>query len=121
MSLKKLIAGGVLTIGLIAGIPHCDRDVYTGTVIEKVSRVKGDNSKYLVTTELEESGATRTFEVADSPLELKFSSSDRWAEIKKGHTYEFSTFGWRIPFLSSYENIVGFDEVAQDTTYAPRE
>jgi len=52
------------------------------------------------------------FEVADSWLSLTWSSADTYNSIHRGSWYNFTTRGWRIPFFSSFPNIVGVEEVA---------
>ena len=116
MGLGKLVLGAGSLFLLATVAPHCDRDVYVGTVIEKVSRVKDEDARYLVSAKIEGTGETRTFEVEDSLLEGRFSSSDRWAEIEEGKTYKFKTYGWRVPFFSWYENIIEHEEVPQNTS-----
>lgn len=46
------------------------------------------------------------FTVDDSLLSMTWSSSDTYAAIEEGETYDFKTRGFRIPFLSSFPNIV---------------
>lgn len=57
-------------------------------------------SKYLIFAEGE------TFENTDSWLALKFNSSDVYGYIQKGQTCDFRVTGFRIPFFSSYRNIL---------------
>lgn len=57
-------------------------------------------SKYLIFAEGE------TFENTDSWLALKFNSSDVYGYIQKGQTCDFQVTGFRIPFFSSYRNIL---------------
>lgn len=57
-------------------------------------------SKYLVFTD------TETFENTDSWLALKFNSSDVYGYIQEGQTCDFQVTGFRIPFFSSYRNIL---------------
>lgn len=48
--------------------------------------------------------------VADSLPDFDFSSSDRFASIKEGKRYEFTTRGWRVPLLSWFPNIIKIKE-----------
>ena len=70
------------------------------TVVEKERIVKKDSSKYLIFCEEE------VFENSDAIWYGKFDSSDFYKDIRKGESYEFKVYGWRIPFLSKYRNIV---------------
>jgi len=42
----------------------------------------------------------------DSWWYLKFDSSSLQGELERGKTYTVKVYGWRIPLLSSYPNIV---------------
>ena len=102
-----LAALAVLAIGKIA--PHFDRDTYVATVTDKERVIQqsgedGIKSRYLIFTELED-GTTKVFQNSDSWLELKFRSSDVYGQLKEGETFEFETYGWRVPLFSWYENI----------------
>lgn len=52
------------------------------------------------------------FQVKDSWLSWTFSSSDTYSKIQVGHVYNFKTRGYRIPFFSSFPNIVGAEEIS---------
>ena len=108
--------GTAVLIGAGVTAPHLDRDVYIATVTDKERVVKrrGDkvSSKYLVFTELQE-GGTKVFKNTDSLLEFKFNSSDLQGRLKEGQTYEIGTYGWRVPLLSMYKNIVSVREENQ--------
>ena len=69
--------------------------------VESKERVnKRDSSKYLIFCKGE------TLENTDSWLFFKFSSSDVYRELIPGKTYNVKVAGWRVPFLSMYENII---------------
>jgi hypothetical protein len=53
---------------------------------------------------------TQVFTVADNIFMGEFASSNTFAEIKIGKTYDFETRGTRVPVLSLFENIVGVTE-----------
>lgn len=69
---------------------------------ERITTGSGNSvtSKYLIFTDIE------TFENVDSLLALKFNSSDVYGAIKEGQTCTFQVTGFRIPFFSSYRNIL---------------
>jgi len=60
--------------------------------------------KYLIFTKQE------VFENTDSFWKAKFNSSDVYGQIEPGKTYEAEVYGWRVPFLSWYRNIVWIKE-----------
>lgn len=103
-----LVAGiVVLVIAMIAftvGIPFWTAKTVTFTVTDKERIVirNGDDidSKYLVFTDVE------TFENTDCLLRGKFNSSDVQGRFKAGQTYTAVVYGYRIPFMSMYRNIL---------------
>ncbi len=113
MKLGKLIVGlgAVVLIGSV--IPHFDRETYIAKVTDKERIVEKSgesiDSKYLVYTTLQD-GSTRVFENTDSALEFKWNSSDVYAKLEDGQTFSIRTYGFRIPFFSMYENIIGMPE-----------
>jgi hypothetical protein len=114
-----LLALVALVVALFVG--YCvaaDRHVeqYTATVTEKLRVTYGhiyNEHKYLILTELGD-GTARAFENTDSFLRGKYNSTDFYAGIKIGWTYRFTVAGYRIPFLSRYPNIVGFEEIKEE-------
>lgn len=69
---------------------------------ERASFGSGDDltHKYLIFTE------TETFENTDTVFGLKFNSADIYGRINTGTACQFRVYGWRIPFLSTYRNIL---------------
>lgn len=59
------------------------------------------HSYYLIYTDKE------VFKIEDSLIFGQFNSSDVYGMLTEGETYKFKVFGLRIPFLSTYRNIVG--------------
>lgn len=110
VGLAGLLLFGFVGCGTCTVAPHFSRDTYVAKVTEKTVKRNNDDDEYLVFTELR-NGSVRVFENTDSLLEGKFNSSDVYARIKVGETYRLETYGWRIPALSAYENIVGVEKV----------
>ncbi len=112
-SSKKWIIGVVIVIllAIFIAIPfyssYYSTKTYTVTVTDKDIKNYSDSSKYLVFTKLE-NGETRTFTIVDSLVKWRWNSSDVYADIEVGETYEFEVIGLRIPILSAYENIMTF-------------
>jgi len=61
---------------------------------------KTNSSKYLIFCE------GITLENTDSLWHWKWNSSDFYGQIKKNEKYNFKIYGWRVPFLSMYKNII---------------
>jgi hypothetical protein len=72
---------------------------------DRSSDSKG-NSVFLVYTD-----SCGVFTVDDAMLENKWNSTDTYAAIKVGKTYDFVTYGFRNGFLSSYPNILKATEI----------
>lgn len=51
--------------------------------------------------------------VKDATFRKNFHSSDTYRKIQVGQRYEFTTIGYRIPFLSEFPNIVEAKAVAR--------
>ncbi|MBR6504486.1 MAG: DUF1523 family protein [Clostridia bacterium] len=105
---------GIIVLAIIVSIiavpSYFSEKTYTVTVTDKTVKNYSSSSTYLVFTELE-NGETRVFMVEDSFFKFRFNSSDAYAQIKVGETYNIKCIGWRIPFLSEYENIMTFNAV----------
>lgn len=109
-----LIAIAALFMGISVALPivaNFHEQVYVATVTDKDIKTYSHSSKYLVYTQTEE-GKTKVFSVEDSPARLRWNSSDVYSEIGVGKTYRFTTIGFRIEFLSMYENIIDFQELS---------
>ena len=82
-----------------------DKDrIYTGSEDDR-------ESKYLVFGDAED-GSSLVFENTDSVLRLKWNSSNVQGTLKVGNTYKVTVVGYRVPFLSMYENIIKVEEVS---------
>lgn len=83
---------------------------YTGTVTKQERIVEGRRSYYLIFV-IDENGIYREFKNEDDMLRGKFNSSRIYNQITVGETYEFTVVGYRIEWLSEYENIIGLKKV----------
>lgn len=83
----------------VAGLLNETERVCTVTSKESV-RVEEGN-QYRVYTE--ECG---TLQVTDTLLKMRFDSADTYGSLKEGETYQMTTIGFRIPFLSQFPNIL---------------
>ncbi|MBU4502908.1 MAG: DUF1523 family protein [Nanoarchaeota archaeon] len=114
---NKIIGFGVaalICVGALRSLPHFDRETYTATVTEKQVKRYNGKDKYVIFTELMD-GTTKVFENTDSLIEWKFDSSDIYGGLDEGKIYNIKTYGWRIPFLSAYENILDIEEIVLKT------
>lgn len=99
-----LLAIYLLSIsGQIVSLLH--RETVTDTVVRSERVNNGESGKYLIF------GKNEVYQNTDSVPLLKFRSSDFYRDIEVGKTYRFTVVGWRLPFFSTYRNIVGFEEI----------
>lgn len=114
--MKKLVVCIAIFVAIFVGVFHVtlfnDHDAVI-TVTDKNRVVTDETSKYLIYGE-NENGDTVVYENTDSLFRGKFNSSDIYGEMKEGRTYEVKLVGYRLPFLSSYENILDCKEVSDN-------
>jgi hypothetical protein len=65
---------------------------------------KGVHSYYLIYSD------GGTYKLEDDLFHGNFNSSDWYGRIHEGKTYKFDLIGYRIGWLSSYQNIIGMKE-----------
>ncbi len=103
-----VVAAMLLIGGCNAVVQLATRDDVTFTIQEKgIKRGSGNSGdKYLLYTD------KGVYQNTDSWLALKFRSSDLYGKLKVGRTYDCTAQGLRIPFFSSYKNVLDCDEVS---------
>lgn len=98
---STLIVLGVLihTIAYYSSIKTIDITVVDK---ERIMVKNGDQmkSKYLIFTEEE------VFQNQDDVLLGKWNSSDIQGKLRIGNSYKVKVIGWRVPFFSTYRNII---------------
>lgn len=104
-----------IVLGVVISIPFNFNDhEYTVTVTDKERIVRGSgastDSKYIVFAD-DVNGESRVFENTDTLIRLKWNSSNIQGELKVGHTYKITVVGFRLSFMSMYENIIKVQEV----------
>lgn len=67
---------------------------------ERIVSQDGKSSKYLIYAE------DGVYENTDNVFRMKFNSADVYGQLQNGKTYTCDTYGWRVPLLSMYPNIV---------------
>lgn len=99
----------VSTIGSCT-IQNGNERTVTCTVTDKGIKTKDNDSTYLIYTK-DADDETMVLRIADTLTHGRFDSSDLYAEIEVGKTYEFEICGERIPVFSWYPNILSSKEV----------
>ena len=77
------------------------------TIDDKQRVTTGLKSVYMIFT------ATESFEDTDSFYHTKYDSTDLFNPLKVGCTYEVNVYGIRMPFFSTFRNVV---EVLKEDT-----
>lgn len=95
----------VIIFGLFSYFPHFFRSTYIVTIANKQIKRESNSNKYLIYTEMQD-GNTKVFENTDSLLEFKFDSADIYGGLRINRRYEIKTYGFGVPLLSLYQNIV---------------
>jgi hypothetical protein len=110
--MKYLILVFLIIIILVGGcnllIINTTKSIVVATVEDKERVTTKEDSKYLIYTDKE------TFKIVDELLVGNFSSSDLYGHIKRDKKYKFTVTGWRIPFFSSYRNIIKVEEYKEE-------
>lgn len=106
----KYIIGAIITIsavGLLSISPiiaYTTDEIVTITIKDKERIVTGSgdtlSSKYLIYTD------NGVYENTDTIWYWKWNSSDVYNNLEVGETYQTKVYGFRVPFLSWYKNIV---------------
>lgn len=103
--LPFIILLAIIIIIVVIPIVHTEYHIVTVTKTEIV----GNNDHYMIFCE--ENGKFITYTLDDSFWYLQWNTSDIYATIEVGHTYQVKVSGFRIPLLSMYQNIVDIKEV----------
>lgn len=114
---KALTVIGIVIVSLIVifwSMNYYSEKTYTATVTDKDIKNYDSDSKFLIFTKTED-GVTRVFSMEDTWIKGRGNTADDYAddvyaEIEVGENYTFTVIGWRIPFISEYENIIEFQK-----------
>ncbi len=103
----------VLLIGQEAIFNFNDTE-YTITITDKERIYTEDgnssSSKYLIFGD-DQNGNSLVFENTDCFIRGKWNSSNIQGQLKNNNTYKITVIGYRVPFLSWYQNIIKIEEV----------
>ena len=100
MKTLSAIALSALVISTTSCAAVLPKSEVCARVTDKERIVNADTSKYLIFTD------KGVFENTDDISVMKFNSSDFYAQIEVGNNYCFTVAGYRVPFLSMYQNII---------------
>lgn len=97
----------IVLIGLlvfIVSIGYQNEEMIKCTIEDKWVKRNGKSDMYLVQCDNE------VYQITDLIFKGKFNSSDIYANLKVGNTYEIMTTGYRFEFLSMYKNINEYEK-----------
>lgn len=102
-------------LSLVFTVAGClKQETVTVTVTDKERIVEssgeGTSSRYLIFTETED-GTVEVFENTDALWFGKFNSSDVQGQLRVDETYRLRVYGWRVPLLSMYRNIIDAEKL----------
>lgn len=94
----------ILPLAIFLSFGYYSTHVVTDKILneQRVCSSSGDSCQYLIY------GNNETYTDSDSLLYWKFNSSDVYGHIQTGDTCTFTVYGWRVPFLSWYRNIISY-------------
>ncbi|WP_446898629.1 DUF1523 family protein [Clostridium sp. LBM24168] len=115
-NIKSLIIVLIFVFITIALSPHFFRHTYTITVSNKQIKKQHDKSIYMIYAQMD-NGNVRTFKDINSLVEFKFNSDDIYGGLQIYRKYEIRTYGFRIPIISCYENIVKVKKLKDNFIY----
>lgn len=98
----------IVLIGLlvfIVSIGYQNEEMIKCTIEDKWVKRKDKSDMYLVQCDNE------VYQITDLIFKGKFNSSDIYANLKVGNTYEITTTGYRFELLSMYKNINEYEKV----------
>lgn len=117
-----------LAIGVNALYQHGTKEDVTFTVTDKerVTESSTDSegnstttSHYRIYTESPD-GEINVYKNTDAWLSGKFASSNLHGYLREGCDYDATTYGWRIPLISMYPNIVSATSHGSEDCPAPQ-
>jgi hypothetical protein len=97
----------VILLPIIIGLSiYTHTETGTFTVKGKENVIQNKSSKYLVYTDV------TTYEITDSWIHWRWDSSDVYGNMQVGKTYTATLQGYRVPFLSMYQNVIDPKEIS---------
>ncbi|HEY8888848.1 MAG TPA: DUF3937 family protein [Clostridium sp.] len=105
IKLVKVIISIFVILGVITFLPHFFRNTYIVTIANKQVVIRDKINTYLIYAQMED-GNIKVFKNTNSLLEFKIHSEDVYWGLRINRKYEIKAYGFSIPLLSSYQNII---------------
>jgi len=103
------VVTGFFPLDLVAS--KFTHEYHDALVVDKYIKRYHNHDKFFVVIKTKD-GRTVILQNTDSWAFWKWNSADIQAQIQIGKRYNFYTYGWRIPFLSLFENIYKVEPVS---------
>lgn len=100
-----VIIGVIAIVSVIMFFPHLIRNTYKVTITNKQIIRRNNIDEYLIYAQTED-GRLRVFKDFNNFMELKFNSEDLYLAISINKKYEVKAYGFNIPLLLNYQNIL---------------
>ena len=105
LKIGKVIIIVIVLLSVIMFFPHFFRNTYTVTIANKRVIKRNNTDTYLIYTQTE-NGDVKIFNNTNSLLEFKINSEDLYWGLIVNNKYEIKAYGFSIPLLSYYQNII---------------
>lgn len=115
---RQLLIGLMIILSLIAFFWWSICGIFTFEYTAYVNDTQTTYNKNIKDSQALVFTDVTTFEVEDTWLFFRFDSHDFYGKIKKDCTYKIKAFGFRIPILSIYPNIVDIKKISCKTNLA---
>jgi hypothetical protein len=106
--LIAILAVLIIPMATISLIKNLQTSQTTFKVTGKERVAENKSGKYLIFTD------KTTFAVEDTWIHWRWDSSDFYGKIQIGKTYDAKVQGWRVPFMSWYQNLITVTEVSTE-------
>lgn len=100
----------VLLGGAVGAVVSASHETTQTCTVESKDRAAGNGGTSQMRVYTADCGV---FKVTDSLLKMRFDAADRYAALLPGHRYQLTTFGFRVPVLSLFPNVIDAREVAR--------
>ncbi|MBU3142805.1 DUF1523 family protein [Clostridium sp. CF012] len=105
LKIGKVIIIVIVMLSVIMFFPHFFRNTYIVTIANKRVIKRNNIDTYLIYTQTE-NGNIKIFNNTNSLLEFKINSEDLYWGLIVNSKYEIKAYGFSIPLLSYYQNII---------------
>lgn len=106
ITLAVIITISAGTWGICYFSGYYDLQSKTITVSDKYTSTNSCGKNSTCTVKRIETSEGEVFKVEDEIMFWHFDSANTYAKLQKGSTCEIKYYGWRVPFLSMFQNIV---------------